>query len=220
MRKNMQRLRRGELSRIKPQKAPHTDVHMGPPMGQQAQEDVGVEKLQKKVVELRAKNEELQVVKAEAEKLADMRSRWEKDQEAINEKIEGLERRNAELEGKLEEALDGEGQDDQVDKLKEELEAVKGKHQETQAELLRQLDGAKAENAKLVADREELEKQLAERAELEPVTGLRVLKVLEVNETDELMRIDCEFKPTSGPLGSTGAIVLPSSEVDKLLGED
>ena len=53
---NMQRLRRGEMTRMKPQKATHTDVHMGttnvPGATQVQQEDPAIGKLKKRVEEL------------------------------------------------------------------------------------------------------------------------------------------------------------------------
>lgn len=170
MRKNMQRLRRGELSRISTRVGAHTDVHMGAPKEKTAA----------------ATGENPAVVK-------------------LQQQLQDLQTRNGELEKNLQEAqeaLDSQAQDDQLDKVQQELEAVK------------------AEAAKLAADREELEKQLAEQPEVETATGLRVVKIMEVSETDDLMRIDCEFKPTSGPLGDSGAIILPVSEVDKLITEE
>lgn len=128
----------------------------------------------------------------------------------------------------------GENQDARVKKLTDrvaaleaenaELKKAKGtlddQHEDAYVELKAKLDTVTTENAKLVTDREELERQLSEQEAPKSVSGLRVLKVLEVSETDDLMRVDCELKPTDGPLASTGAIILPISEVWKLAGED
>jgi hypothetical protein len=177
MKQNMRKFRRGEISRVSPQKGVHTDVHFGAPAeGTQAAavpQDAAVVKLTEKVAQLEAANAELRKAKAE---------------------------------------LDGQHRDGYA-KLDEQ-------HKAECTEYESKLDVLSKEKAKLSETCDELRRQLAEQPQAEPVNGLRVIKVLEVSETDGLLRIDCELKPTSGPLGSAGAIILPASEVDKLLGED
>jgi len=165
MGQNMKRFRRGEISRVNPQKGVHTDVHFGalPEKSQAAagaKPDATVQKLTDKVTQLQTENAELKKATAD---------------------------------------LDNQQKDGHV-------------------ELTAKLDAVKAENGKLAEERDELERQLQERSE--PVTGLRVLSVTGVSEADSMLRIDCEFKPTNGPLGGTGAIVLPISEVEKLTVKD
>jgi hypothetical protein len=121
----------------------------------------------------------------------------------LQKQVQDLTARNEELEAKLKEAertLDTQVKEAQ-DKLSGELGSINAKV------------------AELIANRAELEKQLADRDEPEVATGVRVLEITEVSEADNLMRIDCKFKPTSGPMGDTGAIILPVPEFDKLLEE-
>lgn len=166
MKQNMQRLRRGELTRMNSRAAVHNDVFMGPAPEQKSA----------------SSNEELG---------------------SLQSKLATLKQENADLGNALKKA-----------------EATLAKaNEDAYIELKENLEEAQAKAAEAVADREKLKQELKKQAQ--PAKGLRVLKITSVSTSDEgLMRIDCEVKPTDGPMGSTVAVIIPTDEVNKLLDDE
>ena len=129
--------------------------------------------------------------------------------EKLQAQIQKLQETNSKLENEVREAahrVDNQLKDDN-NTLAKELKRV-----------LAQAEELASANKNLEEKLEEVQAQQQEA--LEPVKGLRVVRINEITETDDLMRLDCELKPTTGPLANEGAIIIPIEEINKLLERD
>ena len=180
---NMQRLQRGELTRMSPRAGKHTDVHMGAP------------------TVVPAVTADVNTTGAEVAKLSAQVQQLQKENANLTDQLEDAQRNTDS--SKLEEALK-----DALEKV-DTLEAVQAELKSTR-EKMDALEMAKMELE------EEIETAQAKETP-DPVNGLRVVKINEVTETDDLVRLDCELRPTTGPLASEGALIIPVSEIDKLI---
>jgi DNA repair exonuclease SbcCD ATPase subunit len=105
---------------------------------------------------------------------------------------------------------------EEADRAKRDAE--KRRHEDTGEltnhlnELQEEVEDLREANAALMQKVEEYEKEVRPA----PVKGVRIIKVVEITKIDDLVRLDCEFKPASGPLGADGAIILPTAEFEKL----
>ncbi len=191
----MQRMKRGELSRVAPSKAPHTDVYQPAPRAaaQVAPKGNGsneVEALQGQLTALRAENKELKLLAdapapevdvAQIEELKQTATDAMARAEAAEAKVAALEAREA-------------PGSEELDKAKEDTAAA--------------LAMAEAAEAKVAA--------LEAREPPAQVGTVKVTTVDQVRSKGNTMRVDCVVEPTEGPLAPNVALYLTLEEGAKL----
>jgi len=152
--KGMQRLKRGDMSRLHPDRAKHTDVYQPAPVQQAPQ------------------------TTEQSPEVAALQQEVQKQRDRINELQTG-----------------------QSD-LSADNEALKA-----------QLTDARKEAQELKQALKEVPEPAA------PAQGIEVIRVANARKKDKLIRLDCQTKPTKGPVGTELALYLPADKLMDLLTE-